>query len=118
MVAAMLIIICSLAVILTPVAISEGLIPIPQPVPLSMEQQWDMKRVEKLEGQIKDLREALRAMNNRITKDNRQDDQLSEEKLAEIDALWSKVNELDNRILPPDSFDGDASRRSRDLFGK
>ena len=111
-------ILCSLIIILTPKAISAGLIPIPQPVPFSMEQLADLKRVEKLEKEMKELRGALSAMNERINNDNKYDERLSREKLEEISALWSKLNEINNRLPPINYYDGESSRRSRELFGK
>src|SRR5688500_9291843 len=118
MAAATIVILCSLIIILTQKTINARLIPIPQQVPFIMEQLADIKRVEKIEKEMKELRGALSDMNERINNDNKYDERLSREKLEEISALWSKLNEINNRLPPINYYDGESSRRSRELFGK
>lgn len=102
-----------------------GLIPIPRPVPLSMEQQVDpvnlLKRVERLE----------QTMRNFIASQNEGDAEqssLSHQNLSELQSLRAelvdlryKINELTNR-MPPSSyesrFEAQPSARRRELFNK
>lgn len=102
---AVAVIIASLVVILTPVAVSNGLVPIPQPVPLSIEQIADVRKLEMIDQRSKRNAALMQKLSDRVEKYNKANLKLSVAKLERISEMEDRleyleyaVNELKNQL--------------------
>lgn len=102
------------SVVIVAQSVAEGLIPIPNPPPPSMEQLGELHR---LEARVANLERTLRQLSTRVNEFNKQQLIISDEKLAEIEFLQFQVNELRNWAPEQKTFESPSSKR-REIFNK